>query len=141
MAICDRCSTNIATGEGYCVYSEAQFGEREVGAMLLCENCANKLFTEKVWNDAKHLAIEIDFSSGFDAMNRAQTKANDFSVAMRAKRRRLSPTQARQEAREIAQLWWKNQGAAAQRLLAQSSAPRVGTKSEDQKKRWWEFWR
>jgi ribosomal protein L7/L12 len=155
MATCDRCSTQMAAGEGYAVYSEARTGisasakmffstegssGKEVGAMLLCESCANGLFTEKVWADARKTTIELDQTTArgprsHEAMKQALSQVNDFSVAMLAKRRGLDVAEARQEAREIAQLSWKDPQAAEQQLQEQLTAPRVDTKPVVQKKR------
>jgi hypothetical protein len=128
MAVCDRCSTKVETGDEYAVYSEAQLiPNQDVGTMLFCEGCVNELYTEKIWAQAKPLAIELDPSMDFNAIKRAQKQVNDFAIAMLAKRRGLSVAQARQEAREIAKLWWKDQQAAEQQLRDQLSAPIVDT--------------
>lgn len=126
MAVCDRCSTKVETGGGYAVYSTAQLiPGQDVGEMLLCENCANELFTEKIWDEAKPITVEIDSSMDFDAIKRVQRQLNDFAIAMLAKNRGLSPAQTQQEAQEIAQLWWKDRQAAEQQLQDQLSVPKV----------------
>jgi len=146
MATCDRCNTQIETGEGYAVYSESRQGisgamkmlistggssGTEMGAMLLCANCANGLFTEQVWATARKMSVEIDPTAAYTKSTKeTQSQVINFSVAMRAKRRGLNSSQAKEEARKIAQLWWTNQEAAGQQLLAQVS-----------QKKWWEFWK
>jgi len=132
MAICDRCTTEISTGEGYCVYSEANIyiaipgvsmPGTVVGTLLYCEYCANALFTDEIWADARQIAVgfddpEIDIAK----VMQAQRQATNYSIAMRAKLRGLDATQARQESREIAQLWWKDKQAAENQLLAQTES-------------------
>ena len=143
MAICDRCSTQIGFGEGYAVYSEARTGisaslkiffstegpsgKEIVGTMLLCENCADGLFTEEIWATAQKTTIELDQIAvsgpqSLETIKQAQSKVNNFSVAMLAKLRGLTVSQARQEAREIAQLWWKDPQVSEQRLREHLSA-------------------
>jgi len=126
MGWCDRCGIKeLDNGDGYCVYSEGGMVRGMVmGLMVICEECANELFTEEVWNNANLEAIEVAMSSmSFDTetMKREQRLVHDFSVALRAKRRGLTAALARQEARDIAELWWKNKKAGVQLLLAQSS--------------------
>jgi hypothetical protein len=120
MAICDRCTTTIPTGDGYLVFSEAtdMFGT-VVGTELFCENCANGLFTDEIWATAKPTSVEIDLGGGVAGVRQAQKQVINFSIAIRAKRRGLTAAQAQQEARKIAQLWWKDKRAAERQLLAQ----------------------
>ena len=147
MAICDRCTAEIATGEGYAVYSTSPIfldsGGKEIGAMLFCDKCANDLFTEHVWKEAKDLTererreitritelAEPDIAGRLNALTLLTQKMHNFSIAMGAKRRGVGPDEARQEAREISQLWWKDRKAAENRLLQNVRG----------KKRW-QFWK
>ena len=147
MVTCDRCNSEIKTGEGYAVYSESRTdisgamkmliskkgsSGTEMGALLVCANCANGLFTEQVWATARKMSVEIDPTAAFTkSMKETQSQVINFSVAMRAKRRGLNSSEAKEEARKIARLWYTNQEAAEQQLLAQRSAPQ---------KKWWKFW-
>ena len=121
--ICDRCSDTLAADEDwYLVWSEAIMATgQEMGVMVICESCANKVFTEDVWREAKPIAVEVDLDliiDPFGYMSKLQ-QVNDYSIAMRAKGRGLGPAEARQEARELAQLWRKDESAAVRQLRAQ----------------------
>ena len=129
-AICDLCNNKIPTGEGYYVYSETEMGiaisdmpnnNVVIGSMLYCENCANSLFTDEIWAEAKNIVFEFDGKLNRANLRQAQRQAFAYSIAMRAKRRGLSATQSRQEAKEIAQLWWKDKQAAERQLLTQAA--------------------
>ena len=126
--ICDRCNKGIAVDGGYLVWSEASTAYAgEVGVMLICEECANQVFTEKVWKQTRPMDWEFQPSGDSFAEIAASMKgftdklmhANDFSIATRAKRRGLGPVEACQEARELTQLWWTNEAVALKRLRAQ----------------------
>ena len=126
--ICDRCNKGIAVDGGYLVWSEASTAYAGgVGVMLICEECANQVFTEEMWKQTRPTGREFQPSGDSLAEIAASMKgftdklmhANDFSVATRAKRRGLEPVEARQEARELAQLWWTNESVALKRLRAQ----------------------
>ena len=133
MIICDRCEAKLETGEGYAVYSEAGFEisdsgasisttsslESRLGSILLCESCANGLFTKEVWDSAKKMTVEVDMTDGLRKAKREAQSVHNSSVAMRAKRRGLNPSQAKEEARKIAQLWWTDKEAAVQKLKGQ----------------------
>jgi len=113
----------MATGDGYLVYSEISLPFLGAfGAMHICEKCANELFTQEIWNAAQIGSgiLGIVDPKNIDTFRKDFTHANYWSVARQASRRGLTPAQARQDARDLAQLAWKNKEAAYQRLLAQS---------------------
>lgn len=134
MAVCDRCDRALSPGEGYAVWSEArsalttdsriQWGiaptgralTGETGGMLLCERCADGLFTERVWDEASVEPITIENDRDIAAAKRAQLFANNYAVALRAQRAGLSALAAREEARETARLWWTDNAEAVRRL-------------------------
>jgi hypothetical protein len=146
-ATCARCGSEILKGQGYAVYSEASTGtaaDRRVffsapgpstaeagdvehkllDAMLYCEQCANSLFTDGVWANAKMLRIEMspeDVSS--PSGREAKAEVIDFSIALRMKRLGMAPPQARREARAFGKLWWTDQGSARRRLEAGDPCP------------------
>ena len=123
----------IPNGEGYCAFSAAKVMNIVVGTLLLCENCANGLFTDEVWKKAAQTTTEVDMSADISGILQAQRQASNFSIAMLAKRRGLNAAQARQEAREIAKLWWTDKQAAEQQLLAQATAKPGGQLSAEKK--------
>jgi hypothetical protein len=143
VAICDRCNGGVETGASYCVYSKAPVGlapgtpNDEIGGMLFCESCADDLFTEKVWREAKDLRKEgqkaFSQSSGFDGVQglmKTMREMHDFDIAMTARGRGLSPIQAREEARQIAEFWWQDRTAAEKQLSENAH-----------QKNWWQFWK
>jgi hypothetical protein len=95
-----------------------------LGAMLICESCANAVFTDDLWRNARPLSIETapgdDVYSESSPAKQALRKTVDYSIALRAKRRGLSAAQARAEARELGLLRWEDEDKAIQRLLSQA---------------------
>ena len=150
-ATCDGCNNGILNGQGYAVYSEAtqgiatdhrvffsapglggtEKGDTEIkplDAMLYCEECANALFTKKVWQDAKALRVEMDLEDANSAEGKeARSEVINFSIALRAKRWGIIPWQARREARALGKLWWKDQNKAKRRLIAQDPPATIGS--------------
>ena len=96
--------------------------------MLYCEECANALFTKKVWQDAKALRVEMDLEDANSAEGKeARSEVINFSIALRAKRWGIIPWQARREARALGKLWWKDQNKAKRRLIAQDPPATIGS--------------
>jgi hypothetical protein len=90
---------------------------RELGALLYCEECANVLFTDRIWDNAKPLRVEMTPEDAHSAEGRdARSEVIDFSIALAAKRRGVSSSQALRDARELGDLWWIDQPAAKRRL-------------------------
>jgi hypothetical protein len=138
--VCQRCGSRVLPGAGYVVYPEAAQGAtadhrvflattapgsfeagdseiRRLDIALYCEACASAVFTEKVWDQAKDLRVEMELQDTTTSDGRqARLEVLDFAIALPAKRRGITPEQARKEARELGQLWWKDQNAARQRL-------------------------
>jgi hypothetical protein len=95
---------------------------KQFQAMLYCGKCASALFTETVWKNAKVLRIDmapadVDTPEGREA----RLEVINFCIALRAKRFSITPSQAAAKARELGELWWKDQNA-AERLLAEIHA-------------------
>jgi hypothetical protein len=153
-AACARCGREIPIGQGYAVYSEANEGiaadrrlffsapgpggtedgdieSKPLGVMLYCEDCADTLFTEKVWEDAKPLRIEMTPEHVDDPEGKAaRFEAIDFSIALREKSRGVAPAQARLDARMLGELWWTDRSEAERQLLAREpGVSRIGEKS------------
>lgn len=147
---CARCDSPIPTGHGYAVYSEASEGvaadhrvffaapgpagiekgdieRKPLGAMLYCEECAETLFTQKAWKDAKALRVDIapEDVSGAEG-KKAQFEVIDFSIALRAKRGGLTPIEARDEAHRLGEQWWKDLSATKLELAQDSRLKGLG---------------
>ena len=143
-ATCARCDSPIMPGHGYAVYSEASEGVaadhrvfftapgpagmekgdiecKQLDAMLYCEECADALFTEKIWKDAKALRVDIapEDVDGVEGKE-ARFEVIDFSIALRAKRDGLTPSEARRDAHTLGQRWWKDQNATKLQLAEDS---------------------
>ena len=95
--------------------------------LLYCEECANALFTKKVWEDAKPVKVELqpdDVDPG--KCNEARTAVINVGVTLRQKRLGITPSQAFWEARQFGKLWWKDQDAAKRKILAQDNLNGLG---------------
>lgn len=95
---------------------------KQYGAMLYCDKCAGALFIDTVWKSAKVLRIDmapadVDTPEGREA----RLEVINFCIVLRAKRSSTTPSQAAAKARELGELWWKDQNA-AERLLAEVHA-------------------
>jgi hypothetical protein len=119
MTICDRCNEQITFGEGFAVWSEMkcvmnptgkmEYGicakgtilAGETGGMLLCDKCANGVFTEETYKAASEKSIVVEDDSNMVLAKKAQLLANNYAICMRAKRRGLTLEQAKAEARDI----------------------------------------
>jgi len=147
---CARCDSPTMTGHGYAVYSGASEGIaadhrvfftapgpagmekgdiecKEVGGMLYCEECADALFTEKVWKDAKALRVDIAPEDVNSAEGKeARFEVIDFSIALRAKRGGLTPPEARREAHRLGEQWWKDPSATKLQLAQDSRLNGLG---------------
>jgi hypothetical protein len=132
------------TGHGYAVYSEASEGIaadhrvfftapgpagmekgdiecKLLDAMLYCEECADALFTEKVWKDAKALRVDIAAEDVNGAEGKeARFEVIDFSIALRAKRGGLTPPEARHVAHILGEQWRKDPSATKLQLAEDS---------------------
>ena len=159
MVKCDRCDSNLSHGEGYAVWSEAkssigadmkiQWGiavtgiqsTAETGGMLLCNKCADTVFTDSNWEKATTAPIIVADDGNMRELKDAQIKANNYGIAVRAKRRGLTSAQARSEAREIALLFWKDNAAAVHQLKAQATNTSARGSSHISARSWWQFWK
>jgi hypothetical protein len=145
--VCQRCNSRISPGEGYAVCPEAAQGFtadrrlflatttpgsfekgdteiRKLDIALYCSGCASAAFTKKVWDEARALRVEMDSQDTTTLEGRqARSEVLDFAIALPAKRRGLSPEQARNEAHELGQLLWKDQNAVRQRLMGSDAEP------------------
>jgi len=134
-------------GHGYAVFSEVHEGiaadhrvffgapgpggtedgdieSKLLDVMLYCESCAHGLFTKKVWEEAKPLRVDMAPEDADDATGReARSEVIDFSIALRAKHRGLTPSEARGDARELGRLWWAR---AAQQSMSKIPRLRYG---------------
>ena len=139
-AACARCGSDLLTGQGYAVYSGAYEGmaadhrvfftgagndgiekddieRKPLSAMLYCEECADALFTEEVWKNAKALRVDMPQAEVECAEGRAaRFEVIDFSIALRARRSGSTPSQARSNARALGQLWWTSPDETKRRL-------------------------
>jgi hypothetical protein len=113
----------------------------ETGGMLLCGKCADTVFTDSNWRKATTAPIIIDDDRNMRALKDAQVMANSYAIAVRAKRRGLTPTQARSEAREIALLFWEDNAAAVHRLKSQTTSTPSQGSPDTSIRRWWQFWK
>jgi len=76
--------------------------------VFCCEGCSNVLFTSTVWGAAKPIRMEFEPLDADGAM-RARTEVLDFSVALHARGVGLkNPEVCRREARNMAELSWKD---------------------------------
>ena len=162
MAICDRCSTGIDQGDGYLTYSDASVqiyegapsldGGLEVGCLFLCEECAKSIYTDANFSKAQPAAIEIDPSHGGELttqLRQAMTAVNDASLVIIAKKQGLSPQQALDQARRLAQEWWTDKESATRKVTALAKEAGGGTAptaeapagKAPRQKRWWQFWK
>jgi len=97
---------------------------RCLGAMLYCDRCAEALFTKKVWEEATALRTEMNPEEVHSQEGRAaRSEVIDFSIALRAKRQGRDAERSRDEARQLGELWWKDQNEAGRRLDAQAEQP------------------
>lgn len=105
-AVCDRCSSNIAKGNGYAFYSSAQMMGMTVGNMFLCEACTASVITEDMF--AKQFAPTVVNPEDLTAMREAMNAANAAGIAERCRVLGLSPDQARAKAKELANQYWND---------------------------------
>jgi hypothetical protein len=120
---CDRCRRPLSYGQGYiswsvlnpdwAVVSSDKIGEQRL--MLLCENCANHVFTKENWDAASRISLtkenlerilSIDhLTSPAEAKPHAMA-INNLGMAIFSIKRGLSAESAKQEAQETARLYW-----------------------------------
>ena len=149
--VCDRCERDITLAARYAVWSEARFAHTadgqircgigvvgvqmipETGGMLLCEKCADGVFTKKNWRRASTEPITLEGDGGGRRLKEARSRANDFAIAVRAKRRGLTPAQARKEARVIGALFGAYPKEAIRRLKSQSRCGNVEAAGREEK--------
>ena len=163
MPVCDRCNSTLSRPAGYAVWSEAKQGMsmregiyvtteeskdgNELGALILCEGCAAGLFSDQVWAKARALTVKIDPDHAYDRDAKGpRIEVINFGVAIRAKRMGLGVTDAKREARRIAELFWQDESTAARELSQQRSSVSRSRPSERlvsvrSAKKWYEFWR
>jgi hypothetical protein len=103
--LCDQCGNRLKRDEGYAVYSDVRIATEnennkaitlwQMGNMMICETCADGVFSERAFNAPKKYSGTVDVSVPITALN-------DEAIVARCKRMRLSPTQAKKEARGLA---------------------------------------
>jgi hypothetical protein len=94
---CDQCNSGMRVADGYAVYSPVLiFGESPMGGMLICEECANNIFTKEAFNRPKKY-------TGKPLTNPDDLHgANAEGMVALCKRFGLSPEEARVHARNLA---------------------------------------
>ena len=103
--MCDNCSSGMSGSEGYAVFSDVpMIPGVPIGNMLICEACARRIFSDQSFAaPRKHTgAIAL---TGDPVLLR---ELNDESIIARCKKLGLSAKQARQEARQLALEFHKN---------------------------------
>ncbi|MBD3189485.1 MAG: hypothetical protein GF308_02525 [Candidatus Heimdallarchaeota archaeon] len=140
--ICAGCSSRINFGSGYLSYSVFDPKDvmtavsiyepgtkdlifRDAGLVFYCERCANQVFTEGNWLRVLDPSNHSTLALGALPKEAFNVEVKTLGVAYFATERGLTPSEARQEARQFAQLWWQDNNAAHKRikeLLKEGSA-------------------
>lgn len=137
--ICDRCNELLAQGGGYAVYTGARQGigivsmfvssagsdGEELGAMMYCDRCADEVFAPAVWRTAKEETLRFDAHTAHNRDTKSTRRSLiDAGIALIAKRRGLTPTRAKTEAKQLGGLWWHKPSAVALQLAQRAQRPR-----------------
>ena len=122
MNICDLCSHELKSGEGYAFYSSTVIAPMNVavGNLMLCQQCTDKALSEEAWSQTP-IAMK-SHQSAMSAMAKATKKedvkrlfaelrdqtqaANAEGIIATIKSIGISREDAKSKARELAKLWW-----------------------------------
>lgn len=103
--MCDSCSGGLSGNEGYAVFSDVpMIPGVPIGNMLICEACAQRIFSDQSFAAPRKHTGAIALTGD----PRLLRELNDESIIARCKKLGLSAQQARQEARQLALEFHKN---------------------------------
>jgi hypothetical protein len=120
---CDLCSEYLSLGEVYVAYSDLVLKKQKTGLMLICDRCADDIFSFQTWNEANTFKIQHTkeiIKSGILSTMKQLIKAvgmmNKWSIALALKSRGISASEAKQEAKRLGRAMWRNERRAIQEL-------------------------
>jgi hypothetical protein len=160
-AVCDLCNQEIAHGDGYSFYSSAVLpaGDEPTGNMFLCDKCTRETVNDRMWAEPRPQLQSAEQLQR--QMSREEMLANPRAVfelfkaqnaegiVLTCKRLGLSPDEAKQKARELAVLWWKDKDRSRRETLQFFTSPELKKapshipprEAQKQRKPWWKFWK
>lgn len=133
MAICDRCSKQKVTKEnGYLFYSFAEFQGFVFGNLLMCGNCVDHVITDKNFREMQDqtpglMSSQVDLADTIEFIK----INNDISIIKQCISLNLSPVEAKQKAKNLANAFFENPEATKPRVEKEWALPAKSAQSDE----------